>query len=1227
MNRQDANQPISLKSLAPAFVDEQHRLYVDLISEELAKRPETHNIAVTGAYGTGKSSVLTQVNDQHENDVVRLSLSTLGDASTARADEEPDAGVDSTTNRIQKEIVKQLLYQEHPLRTPASRFRRATKFRWGREAWVVPLGALLIMAALIVTGVAKTLRTVMGSATWQGWTAYAAAFALALAVVWVTRRLTGGRLNVKEVRAGGATVSLADTSESYFDKYLDEIVYLFEVSGRTIVIFEDLDRFGDVHIFEALRSLNTILNGARQLQGRHIRFIYALRDSLFEKLGADDDAGDDAATAEVQRANRTKFFDLVIPIVPFITHENARDLMAQTMKTTPNEISADLIDLVARHLAEMRLILNIRNEFAIFHRKLREGPYKVPGLDDSQLFAIVVYKNVHMSDFEKIPLRRSNLDTLYAWWRELVRQNIDSLIASEQAETRRLESSQRLVERATVLNGKLRAKVRLLTDGMPNKRPAQFLIDGSIVDDAIATPGFWRDLQTGNKELTIRLLPGSGAADVTLTGKSLSQLIDDSQSLDSWAAVDAQETGEKIGRGRRNIDFLRHATWATLSQRMDFTVDPDKYTSASPSGAPLPHADDIRPGSTFADLVEATMSSRLARELVLRGYLTEYFTLQVSQFYGGRISDSALNYVRHHVRPGNPDAQFALTAQDVDAILHEEGDAVLLETGTYNIDIVDRLLATYPKRAAVLISQLVTWGKAERDFLDAYMARGKYRRQLLELMTPTCPQSFTYATSAAPVDEATRSDLVEGALTTWNADTDYQLDDAVHDWLQSRYTDLKVLTAPANIRNAEHAVALIARARVTFASVAALGDDTVEVLRHRPVYEITAENLQRVSGAPNIALDVLRTRDEPQPVYTHVLTQLGTYLDAVAASPTTLHTITDPTLFEQVLSELPDDVPAQVLENIINGAHPDCRIPALANAREAAWPILVTSGRTDATVTNIDAYLTVYGEVDEELAALLVAAGTITPDDGDPEGARTRVAIAVLNATVALPDPVLRADLADATNPERPLQPATITPQPGPVVGLLIERKLLADDAETFASPLVGNWATREAAIVASTGFATFMSPTILPADDLPALLDSPVVPTSIKGAVVAALTTFAPGTTTVARLTRALVNFGAELDYARLMFLRELGAPNHAFVELLVAASISDAELLAVLQSMGGNYALLADYGTPPIVVPGDMAHRRLLERLKSVGIVSSFSKVKHTDDVRAYRRHHPQR
>lgn len=380
--------PTELRSLAPGFDEVQHKLYVDLLVDAIENKPAVRNIALTGSYGTGKSSILRAVADRYRKRVVEVSFSTVGTVPRNEAGEEPaGALLDETatpTNRIEKEIVKQILYMEDPSRTRGSRFRRVTRFRWWRQSVFGLVVGLITLGVLFLTGLDKPFMAMAGADPVLQWLAHGLLFVLLSGSVVAIRWLTHNRVFLEKMTAGPATVSLSSQPSSYFDQYLDEIVYFFEVSGRDIVIFEDIDRFNDVHIFEALKALNTLLNGASQVgRKRDLKFVYALRDSVFEKIGESSVAEDkwDEAREEVERANRTKFFEMVVPVVPFITHRNARDLMAETMKGTG--VSRRLIDLAARHVADMRLINNMRNEYDVFDNKLLDMPAdkRLSGLD------------------------------------------------------------------------------------------------------------------------------------------------------------------------------------------------------------------------------------------------------------------------------------------------------------------------------------------------------------------------------------------------------------------------------------------------------------------------------------------------------------------------------------------------------------------------------------------------------------------------------------------------------------------------------------------------------------------------------------------------------------------------------------------------------------------------------------------------------------------------------
>lgn len=414
---------VALKSLAPQYDEAQHKTYLDRL-EKAVEEPKNRNIALSGRYGTGKSSVLDKFEEKHKDSTLRLVISTLA----------PDTEGVTLTNRIQKEVLKQLVYSVRPRTLRHSRFSRRGPLPWWRAfgdsaLFVGVLGALLALLGILPSQVA-TSADHSGGERAAVWAVMAALLVVVLAVI---RMVTYNRFVVSDVSAAGATLSLSAPTNTYFDEYLDEIVYFFDQEPQNFVIFEDLDRYNDPQIFQALRELNTLLNNTpKRLQSINkqqnpLRFIYAMRDSLFEKIGEDsaEQGGGDAARAETVRANRTKFFEVVIPIVPFVSHRTAREHLHQLLHGAGiTGIERSLVELVAKHATDMRLLLNMRNEYLVFAERLLDSDKVAPELSASHLFALVAYKNFHLEDFEDITRRSSDLDRLYDYHRALVSTSV-----------------------------------------------------------------------------------------------------------------------------------------------------------------------------------------------------------------------------------------------------------------------------------------------------------------------------------------------------------------------------------------------------------------------------------------------------------------------------------------------------------------------------------------------------------------------------------------------------------------------------------------------------------------------------------------------------------------------------------------------------------------------------------------------------------------------------------
>jgi hypothetical protein len=500
-------------------------------------------------------------------------------------------------------------------------------------------------------------------------------------VVVVVRLFIHGRLGVEKVSAGPATITLPARSTSYFDEYLDEIIYFFETNRtRDILIIEDLDRFNDPRIFESLRALNSLLNAARQLGGRNIRFIYAVRDSVFEKLGRDADETDDQAKAELKRANRTKFFELVIPVVPFITHKNARDLMHDLLEKRGHEISKDLIDLAARHVADMRLIHNIVNEYEIFEHRLLKVADPVPELDSDRLFAMILLKNAHMADFEAIRHGTSSLDKLYTAWRALVSENVQAIRNNNQALRRRIETGQAAEDRAAALAARFRSIISSLVtaEGSPLDHDTIY-VNGSPIDpDTVAKPSFWQAVARSESRLSVAFRNNSPYSNtnfshMVLSTKTVQNLIGEDINLEPFERSQVLAAERKITQNSALLPFLQRHTWSQLVERSDF-----KHISAAGD-----------PSRTFREIAEHLLPSPLVLGLVVGGYITTHFTLHVSSFYGQVIRPDAMIYIMRNVDHGVADPEYPLDGADVEAILRDQGASVLTERSMFNTSILD----------------------------------------------------------------------------------------------------------------------------------------------------------------------------------------------------------------------------------------------------------------------------------------------------------------------------------------------------------------------------------------------------------------------------------------------------------------------------------------------------------------------------------------------------------
>lgn len=1255
-----------LRTLRPEYIEAEHKLYVDELNRALRK-PDVRNIALSGPYGVGKSSILQGFRKDHP-EAIFISLSTLGFRESknhrSAAGSSGKGAVSEETNRIQKEIVKQLLYRETPNELQASRFKRIHRMtrrsRIGASC-VIGLVAALVMVTLGV--MAKIPTTPL--AGWSSWLDFLVRFAgvglVVASAALAASPLLEGRVRLDKITAGPTTISLSQGNDTYFDEYLDEIMYFFEVRRKrksapekTIVVFEDIDRFDNAEIFEELRELNTLLNNAGQLnrRSRHpggarkagelgegvdpspIVFIYAMKDSIFdasspvngEKVGdsPSPSSSSDKAALEAERANRTKFFDLIIPVVPFVTHQSARDLMRQELCGVSPVVSDELINRVARYVPELRVIRSVCNEYRVYaQRLLRKGSLD---LKPDHLFAMMLYKAVHLRDYEDIRLGRSNLDTVYRTSLEVVERRIAELNREYDDAEKRFTAGNEAKGRG----GRFKEMIRWVVATRPEKVVSfSVKINGkAFTQDETEEPEFWSVISgmTESDEITVSVETPYVDFPFYLSKNALAIFMGRDSvytSLETSSKDSLNAKKRKIIAARGNY---RHVTMQDL-------MEDDRVS--------VPHAQDAEGKLLFSSYVERALGSPLAAMLIRDGYIDENFILYTSVYHETSLTVDAMTFKVRHIERGEMNATYELSDDEVKNLLSDVELKELSRSGAYNIHILDYLLrssdAVDQKRLKFVVEGLLRNGDDERELLQDFFstdARGEFfggerKKSLVKVLAPRHAAVFTVLIGLQGVDDGEQCDYVDTALQYASGDIDYDLS-ALKSFIEDSFDKMKVFAGGAEEENRETVAELVKRSEVKLDDLSKVEEGLRELLIAGDCYAINRPNLDAVAGAGGVSLDALA--GERPGVYSYVLGALDDYLEviggdsdrgsAIAGASGASRVITDVASLDSNGHEeesgsqtavTVDESRLPSLEKILEASNGKWTVD-LNSVPPKSWPILARRERFTVSVENLFLYIDEF-DVDEALAGLLSKHEAIEMQGMLAKDDYIKLSKAILNASCGLLPIEQRIRLVSSIRKGGEYIPSSdISPRDGEFIGLLIANGLIRDDVESYALTNDLSWESREFAILSSKDFCRFMTPDIV-GNDVDCILKSERIGDMVKNRIVRSLDEYCENLP-VGR-TRSLANYLAghgehKVNPSVPGWLADRGVDASDIVALMqhTISDMADQDVRAVVEKIGGDYAKLLEPGREEVRMSASAGHRELLERLKTVGTVSSFSK-----------------
>lgn len=1188
------NIPIKLEPLTPQYLEEEHEVYVSALLDAIEDE-NVHNIALSGGYGIGKSSILRQFASLLKGRCIEVSLSTLAPVNGRNPENEAVTGGETTTNKIQREVVKQLLYRESAQKMPLSRFRRIEAFspEW---AWQISfVTGAIITIAFVLTGWAemlseKLLEGRIGIPTMTLLVFFGATF-----IVFAAQSLLNGKLNIKEVAAGPATVSLNEDDGTYFDKYLDEIVYFFEIADYDIIIFEDIDRFEDPTIFESLKELNAILNLSPCIS-RPIRFIYAVKDSIFDhgelkRRGrrVDSDSGEilDRAKAESVRSNRTKFFDVIVPVVPFITHASARDHLTRMMSEIDHDVDDNLIDLASQHVPDMRMLKNVRNEFLIFRAQIMSHGGHELGLSETQLFAMMLYKSSHLADFEKIRIGQSDLDKIYRMARVLVFKNIER---QEQNRAKKFEALSR-IDKVEAYCEDLGEKLELYVHRTVNVVYKSYDSEGLTYEfngervDSLKDVQFWRSFLAARDDAELvwktrwdNPLYFSKVAIVEELGESLD--------VEEWQLTNRKELQKSIDEIQHTIQDLRGASYLYLLEHSDQVFS------------------DVNGGQSFGEYVIDLLQPGLAFDLIESGYITQDYVLYSSVFYPERMSCRAMNYVIHNVESNEMDVQYQLDPEEVKAVLARCGSRALGQSRLYNISILDWLFENDLEGAKIVVSSFNEEGADQMQFLRAYLEGGARPDSLLEVLAKISSKVLDFLIVRLDLNSDLCAKCVNIAISNLGAKRQ-RVSPEISDYLRMQYSSLSVCVDQCEDSVLDAVVDLFDDTGVKARMLSELSSDLAAKMIQRNLYDITRDNLSYIVGdaSEGIELDVIKAVNPV--VYDYVLKALGEYLSILTDADLTVKSAGS---FMSVLSDL-EGSDLSFLESVIDKADVSCEISDLTKVSGELWPVLVLHRRCPSTWRNVTHYVYELG-FEAELLVLLNDTRSISDVEDVNDLERNRFAIHILDYCGRVLDVDLAVQLVNSLHLETPLDASSIEHPTGDMLAGLLEGGSIADCPDSYRLLVSSDWQSRKMYILASEKFVTFMTPQLI-GGDLPLILADMDIPRDIHEKILEDVELYSHGAS--GNGLSLIAERACEYEMpVPLSVVRDMVSA-HVDVRYVLALlgplldDVGCSELRSILNGLGGVYADLMEVGRHVVRIPKICGSEELLERLEDCGIVSS--------------------
>lgn len=706
-------------ALTPVLVEDE--VYFEALNFAVDNH-DVKNIALTGPYGSGKSSIITSFENSKKNQLkfLNISLASFKESSNQASDGDGDDEKRQKQDRlVERSLLQQMLYGDSSNELTYSRFKRITVPNENK----VHFESLAIVIWLFVISLAVTngmfADLIKSNAVWGlicGSIIYS--YLIGAPIYFLSKFIKlSHNYSFKKLSLKNVEIEAGEESEnSILNRHLDEIIYFFQSTSYDVVVIEDLDRFGSPEVFVKLRELNQLINKSQGTSG-NIKFLYALKDDMFVSN------------------TRAKFFDFIIPVIPVINASNSFEKIKGRLKNSSyeNQIDNQFLKEVSLYLSDMRLIHNIFNELAVYFQKV-----KFDNLNITKLLAVIIYKNIYASDFESLHHEQGILFDICALKNYLLLQKKKELTGKRVE----LEEELSLAEKENLNSVKDLIKIYLyqIKNMMRD-------VTGVIVQNQIVTISELEETETFEM-----LAKQTGTIDYHIndqnhpnhrrtTGKTFNKVEAEVCSKSSFF------------ERKKHIENKTVLNKVKIRRQIASSVQEEKALGI------LPFCEILKSASNaLEDLIEENQlhNDKLLKYLLLNGHLDDNYYQYVSLFHAGRLSKKDNEYlisVRSFDIPS-----YNHQIDNPKELLSELRETDFMKVSILNITLIDYLIEnrnTESYRINEVLSYIKSNFSEAEPFLLKYYEESIYSPEFIILICETWPQM---------IDTALESDKTENHL-------------------------------------------------------------------------------------------------------------------------------------------------------------------------------------------------------------------------------------------------------------------------------------------------------------------------------------------------------------------------------------------------------------------------------------------------------------------------------